>query len=178
MSRKRILRLIPYILGAASNATTLGPVGWRMAQKTQTSRNERRLATAIAFTATILCGTASLQLAARADTLTATAVTDVVFGADNILTIQTGVPSSFNFQTDPSGPITSVDYELPNSIAQAAGQSFAAQLAADQAAVTGHVSNCFELFGYAIHLVRIDSGDTFICPNSDIEFRKRQYSRQ
>ena len=86
-----------------------GLLGWRRKQKAQTGCIGHSLATAIVFTTTIVCGPASVPLAARADTLSATVVTNVVFGMDDVLTIQTGVPSSFSLQTYPSGPVTVVN---------------------------------------------------------------------
>jgi hypothetical protein len=102
----------------------LGPLGWSGKQKQQTACMRRPLAGAIAFI--IVSGPASVTLPARADTITGTAVTNVLFGIDNIVTIETG----YGFYSEPSLVLTS-------DVATAAGQSFAAQLAADPAALTG-----------------------------------------
>jgi hypothetical protein len=115
----------------------LGVLGWRKKRKAQTACIGRSLTTAIAFTTTIVCGPGSVPLAARADTLSysATLVTDVVFGTNNIVTIQTGnaVTLYQNGVLDPVG----MTYELSSADATAAGQSFAAQLIADPTTSTG-----------------------------------------
>jgi hypothetical protein len=74
-------------------------------------------------------------------------VTDVVFGTNNILTIQTGAPSSFGLETGPPGSVTFVgvvDYVLPSRIVLDAGRSIAEQLAADPGANSGQPSECFD----------------------------------
>jgi hypothetical protein len=56
---------------------------------------------------------------------------------NNILTIQTGVPTSFALQNNLLGPVAVVSYELPSDVATAAGQWLAEQLMADPTTTTG-----------------------------------------
>jgi hypothetical protein len=91
-----------------------------------------RVAYICALIATVgLWAAASAPSAARADTLYGTAITNVFFGVNNIVTLDT----NYSFYLEPG-------YALTSDVATAAGQSFAAQLAADPEALTGKASIC------------------------------------
>jgi hypothetical protein len=87
------------------------------------------LVTIIAFTATVvISGLTYVPSAARADTITTSAVTDVFFDTSGIVTLQTEYGA--------------LPFALTGATATAAGQSFAAQIAIDPQALYGQASLC------------------------------------
>jgi hypothetical protein len=90
---------------------------------------KRSLLTAIALTATVIIGgITNVPSAARADAITTSAVTDVFFNTNGIVTLQTEYGA--------------LPFALTGTTATAAGQYFASQIAIDPQALYGQASLC------------------------------------